>query len=141
MNEAAAQLTFRKPILLMRRDELFPLARQVVRDSGYQYSKGHSRSQFQVLLVFFCHFGFKNISSSFQSGSQNDLVDSWRDESSEATGVSSQTTSEAIAGANARWNTPPAPTSQRHLSAEYPFHKNLCMPPQGINFDLTHKRG
>ena len=31
----------------MRRDELFPLARQVVRDSGYSYSKGHSRSQFQ----------------------------------------------------------------------------------------------
>ena len=58
MNEAAAQLTFRKPILLMRRDELFPLARQVVRDSGYQYSKGHSRSQFQVLLVFFCRFGY-----------------------------------------------------------------------------------
>ena len=47
MNEAAAQLCLRKPVLLMRRDELFPLARQVVRDSGYQYSKGHSRSQFQ----------------------------------------------------------------------------------------------
>ena len=31
------------PALLTRRDELFPLARQVVRDSGYQYSKGHSR--------------------------------------------------------------------------------------------------
>ncbi len=29
--------------MLTRRDELFPLARQVVRDSGYQYSKGHSR--------------------------------------------------------------------------------------------------
>ena len=86
-------------------------------------------------------FWLKDITSSFQSGSQNDLVDSWRDESSEATGVSSQTTSEAIAGANARWNTPPAPTSQRHLSAEYPFHKNLCMPPQGINFDLKHKKG
>ena len=48
VNEAAAQLCLRKPILLMRRDELFPLARQVVRDSGYQYSKGHSRSQFQA---------------------------------------------------------------------------------------------
>merc|ERR1719510_2332640 len=48
VNEAAAQLTMRKPLLLMRRDELFPLARQVVRDSGYQYSKGHSRSQFQA---------------------------------------------------------------------------------------------
>jgi hypothetical protein len=92
---------------------------------------------FGVLLPFW----LKNISSSFQSGSQNDLVDSWRDESNEATGVSSQTTSEAISGANARWNNPPAPTSHRHLSAEYPFHKNLCMPPQGINFDLTHKRG
>ena len=34
------------PTLLTRRDELFPLARQVVRESGYQYSKGHSRSQF-----------------------------------------------------------------------------------------------
>ncbi|KAG8226618.1 hypothetical protein J437_LFUL007691 [Ladona fulva] len=28
--------------MLSRRDELFPLARQVVRDSGYQYSKGAS---------------------------------------------------------------------------------------------------
>ena len=26
-------------------------------------------------------------------------------------------------------------------AAEYPFHTNLCMPPQGVNFDLTHKRG
>ena len=47
MNEAAAQLCFMMPTLLTRRDELFPLARQIVRDSGYQYSKGHSRSQFQ----------------------------------------------------------------------------------------------
>jgi hypothetical protein len=31
------------PALLTRRDELFPLARQVVRDSGYHYSKGHSK--------------------------------------------------------------------------------------------------
>jgi len=43
VNEAAAQLCYQVPSLLMRRDELFPLARQVVRDSGYQYSKGHSR--------------------------------------------------------------------------------------------------
>merc|ERR1712029_210647 len=48
VNEAAAQLCLRKPILLMRRDELFPLARQVVRDSGYSYSKGHSRSTFSI---------------------------------------------------------------------------------------------
>lgn len=46
MNEASAQLCMLLPALLTRRDELFPLARQVVRSSGYQYSKGHSRSQF-----------------------------------------------------------------------------------------------
>ncbi|KAH7643104.1 hypothetical protein HUG17_9795 [Dermatophagoides farinae] len=45
VNEAAAQICSKIPQLLYRRDELFPLARQVVRDSGYQYSKGHSRSQ------------------------------------------------------------------------------------------------
>ncbi|XP_076322731.1 uncharacterized protein LOC143231868 isoform X6 [Tachypleus tridentatus] len=45
VNEAAAQICKHIPTLLTRRDELFPLARQVVRDSGYQYSKGHSRSQ------------------------------------------------------------------------------------------------
>ncbi|GFS57155.1 NGFI-A-binding protein homolog [Trichonephila inaurata madagascariensis] len=45
VNEAAAQICKHIPALLTRRDELFPLARQVVRDSGYQYSKGHSRSQ------------------------------------------------------------------------------------------------
>ncbi|XP_022246862.1 NGFI-A-binding protein 1-like isoform X2 [Limulus polyphemus] len=42
VNEAAAQICKQVPALLTRRDELFPLARQVVRDSGYQYSKGHS---------------------------------------------------------------------------------------------------
>ncbi|GAB6031952.1 hypothetical protein CHUAL_010334 [Chamberlinius hualienensis] len=42
VNEAAAQICRHIPALLTRRDELFPLARQVVRDSGYQYSKGHS---------------------------------------------------------------------------------------------------
>ncbi|GFR64026.1 NGFI-A-binding protein-like protein [Elysia marginata] len=44
VNEAAAQLCNHFPALLTRREELFPLARQVVRDSGYQYSKGHSRA-------------------------------------------------------------------------------------------------
>ncbi|XP_061181417.1 NGFI-A-binding protein 1-like isoform X2 [Saccostrea echinata] len=43
VNEAAAQLCRHMPSLLTRREDLFPLARQVVRDSGYQYSKGHSR--------------------------------------------------------------------------------------------------
>ncbi|XP_021920371.1 NGFI-A-binding protein homolog isoform X2 [Zootermopsis nevadensis] len=42
VNEAAAQICRFMPALLTRRDELFPLARQVVRDSGYHYSKGHS---------------------------------------------------------------------------------------------------
>ncbi|KAK7572025.1 hypothetical protein V9T40_014497 [Parthenolecanium corni] len=44
VNEAAAQICKYIPALLTRRDELFPLARQVVRDSGYHYSKGHSKS-------------------------------------------------------------------------------------------------
>ncbi|XP_074653380.1 NGFI-A-binding protein 1-like isoform X2 [Tubulanus polymorphus] len=43
VNEAAAQICKWHPALLTRRDELFPLARQVVKLSGYQYSKGHSR--------------------------------------------------------------------------------------------------
>lgn len=45
VNEAAAQLCSKLPALLGKREELFPLARQVVRESGYKYSKGHSRSQ------------------------------------------------------------------------------------------------
>lgn len=43
VNEAAAQICRFVPALLTRRDELFPLARQVVRDSGYLYSKGHAK--------------------------------------------------------------------------------------------------
>lgn len=39
VNEAAAQICMHRPALLTRRDELFPLARQVVRDAGYQYMK------------------------------------------------------------------------------------------------------
>ncbi|ELU18269.1 hypothetical protein CAPTEDRAFT_166697 [Capitella teleta] len=45
VNEAAAQLCCCRPTLLTQREVLFPLARQVVRESGYQYSKGHSRAQ------------------------------------------------------------------------------------------------
>ena len=64
VNEAAAQICKHVPALLTRRDELFPLARQVVRDSGYQYSKGHSRylnqakklqKNFYLLLVLFLY--------------------------------------------------------------------------------------
>ncbi|CAN7947572.1 unnamed protein product, partial [Ixodes pacificus] len=43
VNEAAAQICKHIPALLTRRDELFPLARQAVRDSGYPFSKGQSR--------------------------------------------------------------------------------------------------
>ncbi|XP_066593390.1 NGFI-A-binding protein homolog isoform X2 [Prorops nasuta] len=39
VNEAAAQICRFVPALLTRRDELFPLARRVVRDSGCHYSK------------------------------------------------------------------------------------------------------
>uniref|UniRef100_UPI00358E4C13 NGFI-A-binding protein 1-like isoform X2 n=1 Tax=Myxine glutinosa TaxID=7769 RepID=UPI00358E4C13 len=45
VNEAAFQLCLRDPALLTRRDELFPLARQVVRDSGYRYSHRQSRAR------------------------------------------------------------------------------------------------
>ncbi|XP_031784525.1 NGFI-A-binding protein homolog isoform X2 [Nasonia vitripennis] len=39
VNEAAAQICRFVPALLTRRDELFPLARRVVRDSGHYYTK------------------------------------------------------------------------------------------------------
>ena len=53
VNEASAQLCWHRPGLLTRREELFPLARDVVRASGYQYAKGHSRlvPTLELLLV------------------------------------------------------------------------------------------
>lgn len=48
VNEAAAQLCLRQPALLTRRDELFPLARQVVKDAGYNYVKGMKKSEAEV---------------------------------------------------------------------------------------------
>ncbi|XP_033732179.1 NGFI-A-binding protein homolog [Pecten maximus] len=44
VNEASAQLCRHRVALLTRREDLFPLARQIVKNSGYQYSKGHSRA-------------------------------------------------------------------------------------------------
>uniref|UniRef100_A0A914UTL4 Uncharacterized protein n=1 Tax=Plectus sambesii TaxID=2011161 RepID=A0A914UTL4_9BILA len=44
VNEAAAQICVLRPALLTRRDELFPLARQVVKDAGYNYAKGNKKS-------------------------------------------------------------------------------------------------
>lgn len=43
VNEAAAQICRCVPALLTRRDELFPLARQVVRDAGFGHSAGIAR--------------------------------------------------------------------------------------------------
>ncbi|CAJ0960341.1 unnamed protein product, partial [Mesorhabditis belari] len=43
VNEAAAQLCMLQPVLLTRRDELFPLSRQVVKDAGYHYTKSRER--------------------------------------------------------------------------------------------------
>lgn len=51
VNEAAAQICKYIPALLTRRDELFPLARQVVRDSGFGHSASISR--FVMKYVFF----------------------------------------------------------------------------------------
>ncbi|XP_006814946.1 uncharacterized protein LOC100375168 [Saccoglossus kowalevskii] len=44
VNEAAAQLCSIDPTYLAQRDKLFPLARQVVRESGYKFKHGHSRA-------------------------------------------------------------------------------------------------
>ena len=83
----------------------------------------------------------------FQSGSQNDLCDTWTpEEEAEAEDLSSRLCGSAGAAAAAATavgpgSTPGTAASQQPLSAEYPFHMNLCMPPQGINFDLTYKRG
>ncbi|XP_071451445.1 uncharacterized protein [Hetaerina americana] len=57
VNEAAAQICRLVPALLSRRDELFPLARQVVRDSGYQYSKGASHPSSAVCPSEACSGG------------------------------------------------------------------------------------
>lgn len=56
VNEAAAQICRFVPALLTRRDELFPLARRVVRDSGYHYSKNQ----------------YLSLSRSHENGDEND---------------------------------------------------------------------
>ena len=43
VNEAAAQICKSLPTLLKRRDVLFPLARDVVRDAGFGHSAGIAR--------------------------------------------------------------------------------------------------
>ena len=49
VNEAAFQLCQRIPELISRRNELFPIARAVVRKSGYKFTKGRSRAQVELL--------------------------------------------------------------------------------------------
>lgn len=56
VNEAAAQICRFVPALLTRRDELFPLARQVVKDSGCHYSKVQYVKFYCTFLFFFKHF-------------------------------------------------------------------------------------
>ncbi|KAJ8673994.1 hypothetical protein QAD02_005256 [Eretmocerus hayati] len=60
VNEAAAQICRFVPALLTRRDELFPLARRVVRDSGHYYTKGLSHSS--------CHSSSPRPMSSRENG-------------------------------------------------------------------------
>jgi hypothetical protein len=50
VNEAAAQLCKHRPSLLTRREDLFVLARQVVRDSGYQIAKPPLYKSMEVSL-------------------------------------------------------------------------------------------
>jgi hypothetical protein len=84
VNEAAAQLCLLMPSLLNRRDELFPLARQVVRNSGYQYSKGHSRSQFCATgfpsKLFGTNVTIKNDQNSTGSKGDTDSAESGKEE-------------------------------------------------------------
>ena len=106
--------------------------------SKYPFTGKYHYEYVKLCVVKVCWVNSKAFVSFtiLQSGSQNDLIDSWRNDEEE-----SSSTSDAVSAANARWMTGGGSNPARNLSAEYPFHKNLCMPPQGINFDLTHKRG
>lgn len=53
VNEAAAQICKCVPELLLRRDELFPLARQVVRDAGLGHSSNIRLASLRYMFV--CH--------------------------------------------------------------------------------------
>ena len=103
-----------------------------------------------------CFFHLMNaIIYYFQSGSQNDLCDSWVGEEDEESKEYSRTVEDRNSHQGSKYTDPGSITStaspqrgdvglvQYHQpkAAEYPFQTNLCMPPQGVNFDLTHKRG
>ena len=87
------------------------------------------------------------LSFPFQSGSQNDLLSdaAWSPEDSPASPASSSSAAAAarlggLSGAPAA-GAPGAIGAGASACAEYPFHMNLCLPAQAVNFDLTHKRG
>ena len=107
------------------------------------YTRSISISFLKRLCISFSLLNFYIIYI-LQSGSQNDLCDSWTGEEGEE--------SKAYTGDNIDHNNQVIPQRgdvanlvqlQYHQpkAAEYPFQSNLCMPPQGVNFDLTHKRG
>lgn len=79
----------------------------------------------------------------FQSGSQNDLCDTWTPEEEDRSNSRLSRLSGVATNNNPVGSSAGIPGARRAngTSAEYPFHMNLCMPKQGINFDLTHKRG
>lgn len=84
----------------------------------------------------------------FQSGSQNDLLSdaAWSPEESPASPASSSSAAAAAAARLGGLSGAPAPAGAPGAAgasacAEYPFHMNLCLPAQAVNFDLTHKRG
>ena len=64
----------------------------------------------------------------FQSGSQNDLIDSWRNDPP-INDEDSSANSEAVNAANAKWmiSGNGNPTT-RNLSAEYPFQESMHAP-------------
>ena len=73
--------------------------------------------------------------SPLQSGSQNDLVDSWTAEEEQAALASAAAAAAATTGQSRRASN----ATRNGRSAEYPFHMNMCMTQHGVNFDLSHR--
>uniref|UniRef100_A0A1I7VTR8 NGFI-A-binding protein homolog n=1 Tax=Loa loa TaxID=7209 RepID=A0A1I7VTR8_LOALO len=118
VNEAAAQLCLRQPALLTRRDELFPLARQVVKDAGYNYVKGMKKGEVDIKrqrsLVIVDSFYPSELSQSPQSSASAGspgLDESTADSGNELTAASSSSPLVAVVGN--RDDTGPIITSNR----------------------------
>ncbi|CAH1242245.1 NAB1 [Branchiostoma lanceolatum] len=62
VNEAAFALCMYDRMLLCRREELFPLARQVVRESGYKFKHGKSRASSSASKDVECYSRAKEVS-------------------------------------------------------------------------------